>query len=83
MDVKFDAAAAERLIGEMSTYCSGIMNETRDLLQITNETGQWSDNQSEAFRNNMTELAKDLNKALSLESEYLRTFHQRVTELRG
>ena len=83
MDIKFDAAAAEQLIRQMSRYCQGIVDETRALLSITDSSSTWNDNQSVAFKNNMTELAKDLNKALSMESEYIRTFHQRVTELRG
>lgn len=83
MDIKFDAADAEQLIRQMSTYCQEIVDETRALLSVTDNSSAWNDNQSVAFKNNMTELAKDLDKALSLESEYMRTFHQRVTELRG
>lgn len=83
MDVKFNAAAAERLIYQMDSYCSGIMDETRALMKIAEYRMLWRDNQAEAFCNNITELAKDLNKALSLESEYMNTFRQRVTELRG
>lgn len=83
MDIKFNAAVAERLIDQMSGYCSGIMEETRALMKLAESQGEWRDNQADAFRNNVAELAKDLNQALSLESEYMRTFHQRVTELRG
>ena len=83
MDVKFNAAAAEQLIQQMGIYCSGIQNETRDVLDVLKNSGEWNDNQMRAFQNNMAELAKELNKALSLESEYMRTFYQRVNELRG
>lgn len=83
MDVKFSAVAAEQLIQQMGIYCSDIQNETRDILDVLKNSGEWNDNQMKAFQNNMMELAKDLNKALSLESEYMRTFHQRVKELRG
>ena len=83
MDIKFDAQAAEELISQMDAYCSGIVKETRDLLGIMKEGNGWKDRQKSAFQNNVDALAQDLNKALSLESEYMRTFHQRVTELRG
>ena len=83
MDVKFDANAAEQLISQMNMYCSGIMQETRGLMEIMNNSPEWDDNQAKAFRNNLVELSKDLKTALSLESEYMKTFHQRVTELRG
>lgn len=83
MDVKFNAVAAEQLIQQMGIYCSGIQNETRSVLEVLKDSGEWNDNQMKAFQNNMMELAEDLNKALSLESEYMRIFHQRVKELRG
>lgn len=83
MDVKFDANAANQLIDQMNTYCSGIMQETKELMSIMNNSYEWDDNQTKAFKNNVGELAKDLKSALALESEYMRTFHQRVTELRG
>lgn len=83
MDIKFNASAAEQLITQMDFYCSGIVRETRDLLNIVEDTKLWSDNQKQAFQNNIKALAQDLNKALSLESDYMRTFKQRVNELRG
>ena len=52
-------------------------------MEIMNNSPEWDDNQATAFRNNLVELSKDLKTALSLESEYMKTFHQRVTELRG
>ena len=82
MDVKFDARAAEQLIQQMSRYCSGVQKETRALLDVTKNNVDWNDKQAKAFQVNVMELAKDLNKALSLESEYLRTYQERVKELR-
>ena len=83
MGIKFDAVVAEQLIQQIDKYCSGMQKEARDLLAIMKDPGEWQDNQMRAFQNNITEIAKDLNLALALESEYLRTFHQRVKELRG
>ena len=83
MDIKFDAAAAEQLIQQMDVYCSGITKETRDILDVVGNSGEWNDTQMKEFQKNITEIAKNLNKALSFSSEYIRIFHQRVTELRG
>lgn len=83
MDVKFDARAAEKLLQQMGHYCSGVQKETRALLDVTKNNIDWNDNQARAFQANVMELAKDLNKALALESEYLRTYQERVRELRG
>lgn len=83
MDIKFDAKEAEKLIKQMNGYCLGIVMEARELLNIVGNSDEWNDNQAKAFQNNIEELAKDLNKALALESEYMRTFDQRVKELRG
>ncbi len=83
MDIKFDAAAAEKLIQQMDKYCSGMQKETRALLDVLKNPGDWKDNQMQAFQANMTELAKDLQQALTLEGDYLRTYDQRVRELRG
>lgn len=82
MDVKFDTGAAERLIRQMDRYCSGIQKETRELLAIMKKPGEWKDNQMRAFQMNIHEIAKDLNQALALESEYMRTFYQRIMELK-
>lgn len=83
MEIKFDAEAAEQLISQMSFYCLGIVKEARGLLDILKDSGEWDDLQKKAFENNMQALASDLNQALSLESEYMNTFSQRVKELRG
>ena len=82
MDIKFDAAAAEQLLRPMDIYCSGIMKETKALLAVLRTPGQWNDNQSKAFQANITSIAKDLNQALALEGDYMRTYYQRVQELR-
>ena len=83
MDIKFDAQAAEQLLLQMDIYCSGIQKETKELLAILKNSGQWNDNQMKAFQTNITEIAKDLNQALILEGDYMRTYYQRVQELRG
>lgn len=82
MDVRFDAGAAEKLLQQMDRYCSGIQKETKELLSVLKNPGEWQDNQMRAFQANINELVADLNRALSLESEYMRTYHQRVMELR-
>ena len=83
MDIRFDANAAEELIRQMDAYCKDIVKETRMLLEVVKNDESWNDTQQKAFQNNITELAKDLNAALTLESEYMRAFHQRVMELKG
>ena len=83
MGVKFDLEAAEQLISQMSFYCSGIVREAKGLLDILKDSGEWDDLQKRVFEYNMQALASDLNQALSLESEYLNTFAQRVNELRS
>ena len=83
MDIKFDANAANELISQMNMYCAGILQETRGLSEIMNNTDGWNDNQSKAFKNNVKELNNDLKTALSLEKDYMKTFQQRVKELRG
>ena len=83
MDIKFDAAAAEQLIKQMDKYCRGVQEETRDLLDIMKSSGGWNDNQKKAFESNINELAGDLNQALRMEADYMKTYDQRVRELRG
>ncbi len=83
MDVKFDAAAAERLLQQMDVYCTGIQKEAKALLATMKDSDQWNDKQKQAFQANIFDLAKDLNQALLFESDYMRTFYQRVQELRG
>lgn len=83
MDIKFDVTAAEQLIKQMDKYCRGVQKETRDLLDIMNTSGGWDDNQKKAFESNINELAGDLNQALRMEADYMKTYDQRVRELRG
>ena len=82
-EIRFDSGAAEQLLTEMNIYCSGIQKETRDVLEILKTADVWNDRQKKAFGVNMSEIAKDLNQTLKLESEYMKTFFQRVQELRG
>lgn len=83
MDVRFDSAAAEQLLRQMDVYCTGVVKETRSLLEITKTSTDWNDNQAKAFSANMRGIAEDLNKALALESEYMKSFYQRIQELKG
>ncbi len=83
METKFDANAAEVLLQEMNKYCLGIQKETRAILETVNLLDNWNDNQKKAFQNNINELAKDLNKTLSFESEYMKVFYERIIELKG
>ncbi len=82
-EIRFDAGAAERMISEMNTYCTGVQKETRDILSILNSADTWNDRQTKAFHANMSEIAKDLNQALRHEGDYMRAYHRRVQELRG
>lgn len=82
-EIKFDSNSAERLLSEMNTYCIGIQKETRDILGTLKSTDSWNDRQTKAFQTNMSEIAKSLNQTLQYEGEYMRTFQQRVQELRG
>lgn len=81
MDIKFDAVAAERLIWQLDKYCSGIQKETKELLLVMRTPEGWNDNQMQTFQLTINEIAKDLNQVLMLESEYMRTYYQRVREL--
>ena len=83
MDVKFNITAANELLSQMNFYCSGIVRETSELLKLMGTSESWNDNQHRAFDNNIKELAQDLNCALALNSEYMRTFQQRINELKG
>ncbi len=83
MDIIFDAIAAEQLIKQMDKYCRGVQKETRDLLDIMKTSGGWNDNQKKAFESNINELAGDLNQTLRMEADYMKTYDQRVRELRG
>ena len=81
MDVIFDKNAAEELISQMGMYCTDIVKESRDILDMLNSSDSWKDRQRSAFQNNMEVLSKDMEKVLTLESDYMRTFIQRVKEL--
>ena len=82
MDIKFNAQAAMQLVQQMDKYCTGIQKEAKEMLTILKTSGQWDDNQMKAFQANINELAKDLDQTLALESDYMRTYYQRVQELR-
>ena len=82
MDTKFDSKAAEQLLKQMSFYCTGIQREYKELHTIASDLKTWDDKQAVAFRENMKGIAEDLDKVLKSESDYMRTFSQRIKELR-
>lgn len=83
MDINFNIDSALKLLSEMNKYCSGIQKETQELISVLRNTDNWNDNQKIAFQSNIHNIAKDLNDALRFESEYMKTFSERINELRG
>ena len=83
MDVKFDLQSATQLIKQMDKYCSSIINDTKEISRIVNSLNGWDDNQRDAFETNLKYLKADLNIALKMEIDYMKTYEQRVKELRG
>ena len=83
MSVKFDAAAAEKLIEQMDIFCSSIQRDAVDILDILEISGNWDDDQYHNFHDNIMAINQDLVRALNTQSEYMQIFMDRVTELRG
>ena len=83
MDVKFNADAAEKLIDSMDQYCLKIHAAAVDSLDILNYSDKWCDSRKDIFQRNINEVCEDLQKALILESEYMKIFIEKVNELRG
>lgn len=83
MDVIYDANAARELLLQMNKYCSSVVKEGEDLLDLTTRSEIWDDVQKRAFANGINEIVKDLNFTLAQEKEYMNTFKQRIIELRG
>ncbi len=83
MSVKFDAAAAEKLIEQMDQYCSSIQSEATEMLDILELYGEWNDSQHQVFHDSVVEVSRDLIKAMELQSNYMQIFSERVAELRG
>lgn len=83
MDVKFNAETAMSLIKEMDRYCRDISRDTSELINVLNFSGEWNDDQMKQFYESIMGIGNDLNKALSLQSEYMNVFLERVNELRG
>lgn len=81
MDVRFDVDAAERLLDEMDSYCSVIEREAKTLI-YTDPQNYWDDYQTKAFQANLLEIANDLNDILKLEGEYMRTYYERIQDLK-
>ena len=82
MDVKFDYNVAKDIIDKMKKNCDHIVNDSRDLRKITDVNNKWQDKQSEAFKNNIEIIVKDINLALQQESEYLKAFWEKANELK-
>ena len=82
MSVKFDAAAAEKLIEQMDSFCSSIQHEATEMIDILERSGDWDDIQHRAFHDNIMGISQDLVKALKLQSDYMQVFSERVAELR-
>ncbi len=83
MEVKFSVEEANRLIKSMDSYCREVQQSARNLYDILHHSGEWNDAQMKAFDENMSALGKDLEQVLKFEGDYLRTFYQRIQELRG
>lgn len=83
MDVRFDSKAAMELIKQMDKYCSSIISDTKEITRIVSSSSGWDDNQRDAFEANLNSLKSDLNIALKMEIDYMKTYEQRVNELRG
>ena len=81
MTVKFNAHAAKQLVKQMDKYCRSVQREAKELLNIFKSSDDWKDNQRIAFQANIDEIAKDLNQALILQSDYVNTFDKRIKEL--
>ena len=64
----------------LSAHQGKILSDMINNLQ--NDLKTWDDKQAVAFRENMKGIAEDLDKVLKSESEYMRTFNQRIKELR-
>ena len=81
MTIKFDSHAAKQLVKQMDKYCRSVQKEAKELLNILKSADDWKDNQRIAFQANINEIAKDLNQALILQSDYVNTFDKRIKEL--
>ena len=82
MEVKFDAKVAQTLIESMSTYCSSIQRDAKDILKLIDSGNNWDDPQFKVFCESIHQICTDLDKTLKLEADYLTTFQERVDELR-
>lgn len=83
MEIKFDANVAETLIKQMDEYCTIMNQETINLLETLNLSGQWDDSQKIVFQDDVVDISKSLGKALQMQTEYMHIFQERVRELRG
>lgn len=82
-EIKFNGAAAERLVREMESYCQSMSQDGSELLDLLENAGEWSDPQAETFSENVMEISKMLVEALNNYSTYMDIFSKRIAELRG
>lgn len=82
-EIKFTAAAAEKLVQEMEAYCQSMSKEGSDLLDLLESAGEWNDTQSQMFSDYIMEISKMLVEALGNYSTYMDIFSNRIAELRG
>ncbi len=83
MDIKYDAAVAERMVSDMSSYCSVIQEEALSLMQITSNPSKWNDVQYKTFCEKINLLVADLDQALRCQSDYINVYIEKINELRG
>ena len=82
-EVKFNAAAAEKLIQEMEAYCQNMSREGSELLDLLNNVHEWNDSRAQLFSDAIMEISKMLVEALGNYSTYMDIYSKRVAELRG
>ena len=82
-EIKFNAAAAEKLVREMEAYCQSMSREGGELLDLLENANEWNDSQSQIFTEDLMEISKMLVEALGNYSTYMDIFSKRIAELRG
>lgn len=83
MDVRFDAAYAEKLIDNVNKSCNTIGQEATKLLDLLEYSGLWDDTRSKLFRQNIERICRDLEKSINMELDCMDEFKRCVDELRG
>jgi len=83
LEIRFDANVAEILIKQMDEYCVIMNQETVNLLETLNLSGQWDDSQKAVFNDDVIVISKGLSKAMQMQTEYMKVFQERIRELKG